>query len=75
LDRATSGGNHIDDINAIFRSLLWRIGGLKAVRGVLVVLGRGIVRPINAMTASMRKLPGLPTKQPGCRQNEQRRHA
>ena len=55
------GGVYLDDVHAIFwaqvRQIGWLVGlGLLLVAGLFLLLGRSIVNPINAMTASMRKI-------------------
>jgi methyl-accepting chemotaxis protein len=55
------GGVYLDDVQAIFWAQARQIGmlvglGLVLVAGLFLLLGRSIVNPINAMTASMRKI-------------------
>jgi methyl-accepting chemotaxis protein len=55
------GGVYLDDVQAIFWAQARQIGmlvglALVLVAGLFLLLGRSIVNPINAMTASMRKI-------------------
>jgi methyl-accepting chemotaxis protein len=55
------GGVYLDDVQAIFWAQARQVGvlvglGLVLVAGLFLLLGRSIVNPINAMTASMRKI-------------------
>jgi methyl-accepting chemotaxis protein len=55
------GGIYIDDVEAIFRSQLQKIGavilaGLLLVIAMSVILGRSIIKPITGLTSAMRKL-------------------
>ena len=57
------GGIYIDDIDAIFWSQVWQIGGvialvLVAVVAISFVLGRSITKPLGLITDAMRRLAG-----------------
>ena len=61
LNWAVSAGIYIDDIDAIFWSLVWKVGSLivLALTGVMAVslfLGRSITKPVAVITAAMERL-------------------
>src|SRR5579859_5344870 len=61
LHWAVCAGIYIDDIDAIFWSLVWKVGGLIAlvVAGVVAVslfLGRSITKPMAVITSAMERL-------------------
>ena len=61
LNWAVSAGIYIDDIDAIFWSLVWKVGSLivLALAGVMAVsllLGRSITKPVAVITAAMERL-------------------
>jgi methyl-accepting chemotaxis protein len=60
-DWILTSGVYLDDVDAIFWSQVWQIGGMVGIALLLVVgmgllLRRSIVKPLAAMTAAMRKL-------------------
>ena len=61
LNWAVSAGIYIDDVDAIFWSLIWKVGSLivLALAGVMTVslfLGRSITKPVAVITAAMERL-------------------
>jgi len=56
-------GIYVDDIDAIFWSLFWKVGTLIALvlagtLAVALVVGRGITKPLSVITDAMRRLAG-----------------